>query len=72
MSSAGISHITQNQNIQSLKHLIFETPIIKIGAHIQSRTGDLFITNEVLYRLSYASKLKLHPELLKTNQTWSG
>ena len=25
------------------------------GAHIRSRTGDLFITNEVLYRLSYAS-----------------
>ena len=29
----------------------------KSGAHNQSRTGDLFITNEVLYRLSYASKI---------------
>ena len=26
------------------------------GAHIRSRTGDLFITNEVLYLLSYASQ----------------
>jgi hypothetical protein len=28
---------------------------VNYGAHIRSRTGDLFITNEVLYRLSYAS-----------------
>ena len=27
------------------------------GAHNQSRTGDLFITNEALYRLSYASNI---------------
>ena len=26
------------------------------GAHTRSWTGDLFITNEVLYRLSYASR----------------
>ena len=30
--------------------------ILNTGAHNQIRTGDLFITNEVLYRLSYASK----------------
>ncbi len=29
---------------------------LRNGAHIRNRTGDLFITNEVLYRLSYASQ----------------
>ena len=46
------------------------------GAHNRSRTGDLFITNEVLYRLSYASGvlLLILPALCNTDhaKTWSG
>ena len=29
----------------------------KTGAHKQTRTADLFVTNEVLYRLSYVGKM---------------
>ncbi len=37
---------------------------VNYGAHIRSRTGDLFITNEVLYRLSYASLTCISSKLL--------
>ena len=29
----------------------------KTGAHKQTRTADLFVTNEVLYRLSYTGEM---------------
>ena len=32
------------------------------GAHIRTRTGDLFLTKEVLYLLSYVGTLKLERE----------
>ena len=35
---------------------------LKNGAHIRTRTGDLFLTKEVLYLLSYVGRLKLERE----------
>jgi hypothetical protein len=32
---------------------------MKNGAHIRTRTGDLFLTKEVLYLLSYVGLLKI-------------
>jgi hypothetical protein len=36
------------------------------GAHTQSRTGDLIITNDALYHLSYASNKTLQNTQSKT------
>ena len=37
----------------------------ELGAHARIRTGDLFLTKEMLYRLSYVGGLK--PILSATN-----
>ncbi len=36
--------------------------IFKTGAHIRTRTGDLFLTKEVLYLLSYVGVCYLERE----------
>ena len=37
--------------------LLSSSTALTSGAHNQNRTGDLFLTKEVLYRLSYVGPL---------------
>ena len=41
------------------------SPSTKAGAHDRTRTGDLLLTKEVLYRLSYMGVLKSPHEILE-------
>ena len=40
--------------------------IRKSGAYARNRTGDLILTKDALYQLSYVGITELHPKLKRT------
>ena len=54
----------------SLRFRFERNRVLRIGAHNRNRTDDLFLTKEVLYRLSYVSVLRT--ACCGTATAWSG
>ena len=47
---------SQGHNLFTIPYPLSPTPFLKPGAHDRNRTGDLVLTKDVLYRLSYVGR----------------
>jgi hypothetical protein len=56
--STGIAQSRDPVNTAALRaDKTIAPPALRVGAHDRNRTGDLVLTKDVLYRLSYVGKL---------------